>query len=382
MTLKWYSIEPLDVLLFREAKPFSPGEGSRAKSQFPPMPSTVFQALRSVTDGKDREGKLLGPFLLDGDETLWLPTPQDLIVAQSEQQTTSEQQARKSEPQQTFPRLCPASEISSWDYICFPSNSLPPMVPPSLTDEFIVGRPDPWMKAEALGRYLKGETKFQADDFTENPWAVQVLPHIQMMSQSRQVEEEEGFFIEVATRLKPGWQLLTGISLGGLPNKPFIVRLGGEGHRALVSPIASNKAIESWKSLLTSPPPENLEGRKFAYLLTPGLAETAEGKVYGLYPEAWHSRLLGVVGDRPLLWGGVQQKQWHKTHTTKGLQKRETTTFALQCQYPFVPAGTVYLFQDDRSATPPKQLLPSTNGKPWLQTFSKFNYGKLLWGIR
>ena len=44
----WYAIEPLDVLLFREAKPFSPGEGSWAKGLFPPLPSTVFQALRSI----------------------------------------------------------------------------------------------------------------------------------------------------------------------------------------------------------------------------------------------------------------------------------------------------------------------------------------------
>jgi CRISPR-associated protein Cmr3 len=46
--MKWYAIAPLDVLLFREAKPFSPGEGAWAKGIFPPLPTVVFQALRSV----------------------------------------------------------------------------------------------------------------------------------------------------------------------------------------------------------------------------------------------------------------------------------------------------------------------------------------------
>ncbi len=40
-------IEPLDVLLFRESKPFSGGEDHLARSIFPPPPSTIYAALRS-----------------------------------------------------------------------------------------------------------------------------------------------------------------------------------------------------------------------------------------------------------------------------------------------------------------------------------------------
>lgn len=82
----WYAIEPLDVLLFREAKPFSPGEGSWAKGQFPPMPITVFQALRWLENfygleekDKRRDLNFIGPFLMDADNQVWLPTPKDLI---------------------------------------------------------------------------------------------------------------------------------------------------------------------------------------------------------------------------------------------------------------------------------------------------------------
>ncbi|GBC78120.1 hypothetical protein HRbin08_01606 [bacterium HR08] len=40
-------IEPLDVLLFREGKPFTGGEDHLARSIFPPPPSTVYAAVRS-----------------------------------------------------------------------------------------------------------------------------------------------------------------------------------------------------------------------------------------------------------------------------------------------------------------------------------------------
>ena len=43
----WIKIEPLDVLLFRESKPFSAGENFRAAGQFPPTSLPLVGALRS-----------------------------------------------------------------------------------------------------------------------------------------------------------------------------------------------------------------------------------------------------------------------------------------------------------------------------------------------
>ncbi|MDJ0618409.1 MAG: type III-B CRISPR module-associated Cmr3 family protein [Calothrix sp. MO_192.B10] len=84
--MHWYTITPLDILLFRDSKPFSPGEGSWAKGMFPPMPITMFQALRSLlperiqkAERNQRDLSFLGPFLLDENQTLWLPTPKDLV---------------------------------------------------------------------------------------------------------------------------------------------------------------------------------------------------------------------------------------------------------------------------------------------------------------
>jgi CRISPR-associated protein Cmr3 len=43
----WIKIEPLDVLLFRESKPFSAGENFRAAGRFPPSSLPLVGAIRS-----------------------------------------------------------------------------------------------------------------------------------------------------------------------------------------------------------------------------------------------------------------------------------------------------------------------------------------------
>ena len=46
MSAMWLGIEPLDVLLFRDSRPFTGGESHRARSLFPPSPLTFQGALR------------------------------------------------------------------------------------------------------------------------------------------------------------------------------------------------------------------------------------------------------------------------------------------------------------------------------------------------
>lgn len=43
----WVRIEPFDVLMFRDSKPFSAGESLRARSVFPPTPYPFIGAFRS-----------------------------------------------------------------------------------------------------------------------------------------------------------------------------------------------------------------------------------------------------------------------------------------------------------------------------------------------
>ncbi|NJO86031.1 MAG: hypothetical protein HC818_05095, partial [Synechococcaceae cyanobacterium RM1_1_27] len=73
---------------------------------------------------------------------------------------------------------------------------------------------------------------------------------------------EAGYFTEVAIRLRRGWRLAAAIS-ARVPTTT--VRLGGEGHRALVAPLENWKPGIDWD--------QSREGTGLvAYLLTPGLA--------------------------------------------------------------------------------------------------------------
>lgn len=366
----WYAIEPLDVLLFREAKPFSPSEGSWAKGQFPPLPITTFQALRSALEQyeqKKRDLEFLGPFLLDKNNTLWLRTPKDLLAVKSKspinKDIPEDNLDEKTNDWNRIEYLQPAClREKAWKHLCFDSNELPPMVTPPIdkNNEFICGRPESWITFNALIQYLKGDNLINPQDFHTDPWSVQVLPHIHMQSGTRQVKDEEGYFTEVAIRLYPGWRLVAAMSA---KLEQTVVRLGGEGHRSLISLLPD---FQPWQELAVYEQPK--DETNFAYLLTPGLAQI-QVAVYGVYPASWKENLYGCVSDRPLLWGGVSTIQ----------RKEQDKEFALLPQRAFVPPGTVYLFEKAPQQT--IYLLPDVV-ENWLTTFQQLNYGKLLWGQR
>jgi CRISPR-associated protein Cmr3 len=387
--LHWYALEPLDILMLREAKPFSPGDGAWAKGQFPPLPIAVFQALRSATEWLDgnatsekphqrthRNLRFLGPLLLqDQDQNpdhpiLWLPTPKDLLSAFPIATDEDAEDGSKAPPSHwdqvaRLQPLDPADDRTT--HFRFSSKqfgaSLNPMLPPwRLPDKPTgYGRIDPWVKATALANYLQGKLdQICREDFCEDPWKTQILPHIQVKSGTRQVESEDGYFTEVAIRLKPGWKLVAAFSA---KLESVVVRLGGEGHRVLVSLLPS---LKDWDALQPFTQPQDGDT---AYLLTPGLAEAADrASVYSAYPGAWQDCLRGCASDRPLLWGGMTVFQ------KPGVQDKEA---AFAPQRAFVPPGTIYRF-DRLPAEPVTQLLPKTGGS-WLETFEKLGYGTLLW---
>jgi CRISPR-associated protein Cmr3 len=234
--------------------------------------------------------------------------------------------------------------------------------------EIICGRLPLWIKVSALVRYLQGEMLTNPQDFTDDPWDIQILPHIKIQSDSRQVDSEDGYFTEAAVRLRPYWALIAGLNIE-LPKE--CIRLGGEGHRALVEPLPS--APMDWQSLSRFLSPAN-EGPWSVYVLTPGLAQVSDTEaVYGLYPKVWRTHLEGCVGDRPLLWGGMSS-YWQKK--ADGSESREVGFLP---QRAFVTPGTIYRFHTRPQAD---RLLPqlAPNNRDWLKTFYQLGYGTLLWG--
>jgi CRISPR-associated protein Cmr3 len=406
--MHWYKITPLDLLLFRDCKPFSPGDGSWAKGLFPPMPITVFQAMRSLLPQTNHENRtqrhlsFLGPFLLDSQQTLWLPTPKDLVCLYPPGQDRKTATDNWSEILHLQP--IPKDE-EAWKHLAFDEEEIDPLVLNKKWDGNI-SLPKPWIKAEALFGYLTGQknnincaqkdsekpsTTWDKKDFHHNPWKTQVLPHIQMQPDKRQVKDADGYFTEVAVRLEDGWCFVAALS-GDILARESIVRLGGEGHRALVSHLEPNDTLKGQLDFLLESDRVRIASRRelallqavrspadysskvpnFAYLLTPGLGLFEETS-YRAYPQAWKEHLKGCATDKALLWGGVSTLR-------KDIDNNKTREeSALLPQRAFVPPGTVYLFNHE--VTTNQQLLPNGDVR-WLQTFKQLNYGKLLWGRR
>lgn len=389
----WFSITPLDVLLFREAKPFSPGEGAWAKGLFPPMPITVFQAMRSLlphygNSKGDRRHDLafLGPFLQDPNDNLWFATPKDLVgvrTRENKQEKEPNPDHKKASDQwECLTRLWPQPEDSLLGF------SQPPMAESDLEEkQYVCGKPAAWMRADRLATYLKGPTPFNPTDFTGDPWDVQILPHIHMQNEARQVRESEGYFTEVAVRMEAGWRFVVGldaqrpetekgqkirVDLGKL--QQAVIRLGGEGHRAIATQL--DAPPQQWQVLKGFAEPHGGDGRsRRAYVLTPGLAQTeANTPIYGLYPHNWGDLIKGCAGDKQLLWGGVR-KIWRRRNPDDPNQESEE--FGLLPQRAFVPPGTIYAFGEELPET--RRLLPIDSKQRTM--FETLNYGKLLWGV-
>ncbi|HWP91855.1 MAG TPA: type III-B CRISPR module-associated protein Cmr3 [Thermodesulfobacteriota bacterium] len=96
-------IEPLDVVLFRDGKPFSAEEDIIASSIFPPFPSTFYGAMRTETlsrqnfkfqplsqiknnsqylnqiDSLTHDLRIVGPFIADENHLEYFPIPKDIV---------------------------------------------------------------------------------------------------------------------------------------------------------------------------------------------------------------------------------------------------------------------------------------------------------------
>jgi len=70
----WYTLTPLDVLMFRDAKPFTPGERAWAGSTFPPNGHAIAGAIRGLLSN-NATLQIKGPFFCRDYQTLYFARP-------------------------------------------------------------------------------------------------------------------------------------------------------------------------------------------------------------------------------------------------------------------------------------------------------------------
>lgn len=280
----WYTLTPLDVLLFRDAKPFSPGERAWALSVFPPNGHAIAGAISVLVDrGKNTKFSLKGPFLCY-QEKLYFPRPLNFVGK------------TRLVPFQWLPDEHPYQQIL-WD-----KNRPAPLVTEKdddAEDEKHSSKAEReyrrYLPYEVMVKLLENQLVEESDwrcpeRETSLPWSVETRSHNTIQEGTRQVKDADGYFVENAIRLHSGWSLAVGIDgIDLAPLGPVTLRLGGEGHRVILEECPQ---LQSQWDTIQKLSDENFkkEGQSLAYLVTPGVFERKhdEGKsICRAWPWEW-----------------------------------------------------------------------------------------------
>ncbi|NJL02745.1 MAG: CRISPR-associated protein Cmr3 [Spirulinaceae cyanobacterium SM2_1_0] len=355
--MHWYTLTPLDVLLFRDAKPFTPGERAWAGSTFPPSGHAIAGALRSLCQAQDEKFNITGPFLCK-DKTLYFPRPLGFVDS------------------------APLIPID-WDkenalrHALSADNQPRPLAKPSWLkepnddDEKNAKQYRQYLPQKVVLKYLEDgrleKTDWQRPDCEpEQPWTIETRPHNAIKPGSRQVEESDGYFVENAVRMLPGWSLAIGCDRQF--DTPTSLRLGGEGHRVILEECKD--LATDWQTLQAKSK-QNFDTRKraIAYLVTPGVFERIHNGTATCRAWPWEWKLaqqsgllVSVATDKP-----VPISCRIRDQKDKGKSIPAPQVFA-------APPGSQYYLNR------PEELFQNReDASPKAQRWRQLGYSELLW---
>lgn len=328
--MKHLFIEPLDVWLFRNGRPFNSKEDHTAQGTFPPLPSTMQGILRThhlalkkinIHDKAQVKAhvrtrhtyphnfQVTGPFVAcrqDKQITRYFPLPQDLYL-------DNERQAYRTFKPEPAPNVYTdlmTKELAHL-WLLYRNDTQEPK-----KDDSEGGK---WIAEAVLAAYLQGQ------DIPQN----QVVPGSRLFTTEARVGiglnsqrrvTEEGQLYEVKF-IRPRANVGLAVGLAGLDDWP------GEGILA----VGAEARAGHYTNCAAWQPPLRLakESRQFKILfLTPTYFEK------GWQSENWGQFFAGDVQlvtaaiGRPLIWGG-----------------RDLASSKHEPSYRYVPAGSVYYFQ-------------------------------------
>lgn len=379
----WYSLTPLDVLLFRDAKPFSPGERAWATSVFPPNNHTIAGALRGLL-GEKTTFTIKGVFLCHQD-TLYFPRPLSFVGSNPLVPLDWKKDANLHQALWNQSQPCPLVKLKD-DRKSSDKNEdedLP-------SDEYY----RQFLPSDVVKRYLEtGEIPesdwITTDENEKQPWTKETRPHNAIEEGTRQVKDADGYFVENTIRMSSGWSLAIGIDKE-LPSS--IIQLGGEGHRAILTP--SKALTKQWQEIQQISQNNFKRGmekseKAIAYLVTPGIFERKHDdsqyknqSVCRAWPWEWKlahtvnpnqksGYLVSVATANSLpISCRIREKPEMAEHSPKSIPAPQV--FAAvpgSCYYLNKPE---YLFADSPDSKPGKGL---EKAKSWRQ----LGYSELLW---
>lgn len=366
----WYTITPLDVLLLRDAKPFSPGERAWAGSTFPPNGHTIAGALSALLDrSKNGYFRITGPFLSFAGDTLYLPRPlgfansDPLIpISWSDNLTISENHI-------FWDRLKPAPLAKAK-----PNKNCQNRE--NEAEEEKEGKYRQYLPFKVILDYLKTGAinpcqwlvKHKGED---KPWQEEIRSHNAMKPGSKRVKDADGYFVEKAIRMLPGWSIAIGIDVN-IPT-PTTLRLGGEGHRVILEKC--DNLGQQWQELKQKSE-ENFKqiNKAIAYLVTPGIFERRHDNNQAICRSwPWEWKLAHTVNSNQKPGNLVSVATDRAIPISCRIQSKENTSIPAPQVFAAPPGSQYYLNQPDR-------LFQDQPDSPeYHQRWRKLGYSELLW---
>jgi CRISPR-associated protein Cmr3 len=263
----WYTLTPLDVLLFRDAKPFTPGERAWAGGSFPPTGQAISGAIRSILADRQPQPKIAGPFFCHEQSTLYFPRPLGFAgkapLLPLEWVDGHPLKAGLLGDRLLWDKFQPMPLVKSGRAASDGSNN---------EDE---AKYRQYLPHDIVTKYLS-EGKIADADWLldkkgeDKPWTVEVRSHNSIEVGTRQVKPTESYFTEAAIRMLPDWSIAIGLDVE--LNSPQVLRLGGEGHRVILERC---QVLDDQWTKIQRISEHNFKQpqRAIAYLVTPGIFE-------------------------------------------------------------------------------------------------------------
>lgn len=360
--MPWYVLTPNDVWLFRDAKPFAPGERAWASGNvFPPNGDAIAGAIRRHFQ-REAHFQLRGPFLcrLDNRPTLYFPRPLGFVGSSTLIPLCWHDR-----------RECVAMMWNERD----PAPLIPARLDTSSDGETASPAPKlrQYLPSEAVRTYLESATISEADwqlhsGESDRPWSVETRSHNTIETQTRTVKQADGYFVEKAIRLHPGWGLAVRINCD--LDTPTTLRLGGEGHRAFIERC---DALDSQWDELQARSEQNFQtgDRSIAYLVTPGVFERKTNGRATCRPYPWEWKLKGAQG------GNLVSFATDRAVPIARRFQAKTRNIGQSIPAPQVfaaPPGSLYYLES------PSRLFQSRDDAPArIQRWRELGYSELLW---
>jgi len=374
----WYKLTPLDILMLRDAKPFSPQERAWAGSIFPPNGHTIAGALRGIL-GEKKDFKIVGPFLCyqNTENTLYLPRPLGFAKSVPLVPLTWETESYINNALWDKTQPCPLVKAHNKkdddddDFVKCSGveTKFRQYLPYCVVKKYL-----------KTGKIDKNDWNIIKDSHEDKPWDEETRSHNSIEPGTKQVKDADGYFVEKAIRLHQNWSFAIGINHE--ITTPATIRLGGEGHRVIVE--SCPKLGEQWQELQNiSRDNFQADTQSIAYLVTPGVFERPhkynpdhpEKRINLCRPYPWEWKLkdgnfVSMSTDKAVpISCRIREKQDNTKSITKSIPAPQV--FA-------APPGSLYylnkpqgLFQDNESL--------ANEQKNRVNNWRQLGYSEMLW---